>query len=154
MGLDMYLERHTHVSNYEFDPNGQRIARAVMNALGIKDQAMYANSTLTVSLLVAYWRKANAIHGWFVKNVQGGVDDCGSYYVAVGQLKELRDLCSDVLAGRRPKDDLPPVDGFFFGNTEDDEWYRSDLEETVQKLDKVLSSPRSHLDSFYYQSSW
>lgn len=25
---------------------------------------------------VGYWRKANAIHGWFVDNVQKGNDDC------------------------------------------------------------------------------
>ena len=27
---------------------------------------------------VGYWRKANAIHGWFVRNVQNGKDDCGT----------------------------------------------------------------------------
>ena len=26
---------------------------------------------------IASWRKANAIHKWFVDNVQDGVDDCG-----------------------------------------------------------------------------
>ena len=25
---------------------------------------------------VAYWRKANAIHSWFVENCQDGVDEC------------------------------------------------------------------------------
>ena len=30
---------------------------------------------------VAYWRKANAIHGWFVYNIQDGVDDQNEYYV-------------------------------------------------------------------------
>ena len=28
-----------------------------------------------------YWRKANAIHGWFVKNAQQGIDDCRTYSV-------------------------------------------------------------------------
>lgn len=40
MGLDMYLERRIYVANYEFDPNGQKIARAVLEALEIKDQSM------------------------------------------------------------------------------------------------------------------
>lgn len=31
---------------------------------------------------VGYWRKANAIHAWFVKNVQGGVDNCQSHEVS------------------------------------------------------------------------
>ena len=42
---------------------------------------------------IIYWRKANAIHKWFVENVQEGVDDCGEYEVTVEQLTELRDLC-------------------------------------------------------------
>lgn len=42
---------------------------------------------------VAYWRKANQIHNWFVKNVQGGNDDCGEYKVTVDQLESLLDLC-------------------------------------------------------------
>ena len=45
---------------------------------------------------VGYWRKANAIHNWFVKNVQEGVDDCKDYYVSLESLKELLDLCLEV----------------------------------------------------------
>ena len=26
--------------------------------------------------MVGYWRKQNAIHNWFVENVQDGIDDC------------------------------------------------------------------------------
>ncbi len=36
---------------------------------------------------VGYWRKANQIHNWFVKNVQGGVDDCGYYGVTKEKLE-------------------------------------------------------------------
>ena len=42
---------------------------------------------------VAYWRKANAIHGWFVKTVQRGTDDCQSYYVHKEQLERLLTIC-------------------------------------------------------------
>ena len=42
---------------------------------------------------VAYWRKANAIHKWFVENVQDGVDDCGRYEVTKEQLQELLKIC-------------------------------------------------------------
>lgn len=47
---------------------------------------------------VAKWRKANAIHKWFVDNVQDGEDDCKEYHVSHDQLTELRDLCAKVLA--------------------------------------------------------
>ena len=45
---------------------------------------------------VAYWRKANAIHKWFVDNVQNGTDDCGKYRVTVDQLKQLVKACKDI----------------------------------------------------------
>lgn len=45
---------------------------------------------------VAYWRKANQIHKWFVDNVQKGEDDCGYYKVSKKKLEELRDLCKSL----------------------------------------------------------
>ena len=42
---------------------------------------------------VGYWRKANAIHKWFVDNIQDGEDDCGYYEVAPEQLEELLNIC-------------------------------------------------------------
>ena len=42
---------------------------------------------------VGYWRKANAIHKWFVDNVQDGEDDCEYHEVNKEQLKELLDIC-------------------------------------------------------------
>jgi hypothetical protein len=43
---------------------------------------------------VASWRKANAIHNWFVENVQEGVDDCGIYEVSKEQLENLLHICN------------------------------------------------------------
>ena len=45
---------------------------------------------------IAYWRKANAIHWWFVQNVQNGIDDCREYVVTKAQLKELYDICAKI----------------------------------------------------------
>lgn len=50
-----------------------------------------------ISYGVLYWRKANAIHNWFVENVQNGKDDCGDYYVTVEHLIELKNVCEEVL---------------------------------------------------------
>lgn len=45
---------------------------------------------------VGYWRKANAIHRWFVDNVQGGEDDCDIYEVSKEQIEELLDICERI----------------------------------------------------------
>lgn len=42
---------------------------------------------------VGYWRKANAIHKWFVDNVQNGEDDCGIYEVSRAHIEVLLGLC-------------------------------------------------------------
>lgn len=47
---------------------------------------------------VGYWRKANAVHKWFVDHVQGGVDDCAYHNeVTKKDLEDLRDACEKVL---------------------------------------------------------
>lgn len=47
---------------------------------------------------VGYWRKANQIHSWFVKNIQDGQDDCGYHReVTEEDLNELLDICQRVL---------------------------------------------------------
>lgn len=46
-----------------------------------------------------YWRKANAIHSWFVEHVQDGEDDCEYHQeVTKGVLEDLLRTCEKVLA--------------------------------------------------------
>lgn len=117
----------------------------------------------TVAVNVAYWRKANQIHQWFVDNVQDGNDNCSEYYVAEEQLEELRNVCNEILANREDADLaeelLPPSEGFFFGTTDLDEWYYGDVEYTANRLKEILDIAKADRDkneyvSFYYQSSW
>lgn len=49
-----------------------------------------------ISDQIGYWRKANQIHIWFVKNIQNGKDDCGDYEVSEQRLRELLELCKEV----------------------------------------------------------
>ncbi len=103
---------------------------------------------------VMYWRKANAIHEWFVSNVQDGIDECEPHDVTVGQLTELRNLCTAVIIDNSLAEELlPTTSGFFFGSTDYDNWYFENLKETVEALDCILidSSPD---DIFVYRSSW
>jgi hypothetical protein len=60
-----------------------------------------ANEAVAQQWLVeetGYGRKANAIHRWFVENVQNGVDDCNVYEVSRRQLEQLLDVVERVLA--------------------------------------------------------
>jgi hypothetical protein len=103
---------------------------------------------------VAYWRKANAIHNWFVDSVQGGKDDCDRYPVTREQLKALIRDCKSVLddTANAPLV-LPTVSGFFFGSTEYDSRYFDVLRNTVSMLENALADT-NYGSQFFYQASW
>lgn len=151
MGLDMYLSAKRYLWN--IDEKDGELSKKIGELIGVERKDPQFNSgsfaVKEITLDVMYWRKANAIHGWFVNHCQGGEDDCREYYVLREQLVELRNLCQDVLNG---KDGLEPTQGFFFGSYEKDEWYYKDLQETIDGIDKVLELPDCY--DFYYRSSW
>lgn len=109
----------------------------------------------SVNLHAGYWRKANAIHKWFVDNVQDGVDDCREYHVSYEDLQKLKQLCETILLGNNNSSEspalqlLPPQSGFFFGSIEIDECYYQDLKDTVNIISKLSNDA-----DFYYRSSW
>lgn len=168
MGLDMYLEARKYVSRWNWtslhDPEVTEEYKEVTKSApkGFDDYADFAGAAITVP--VGYWRKANAIHGWFVSTVQGGVDNCESYYVSRENLVELADACDHVLrvpAGISLEDaavdvGLMPTPGFFFGSYELDEYYMEDLRHTSKMIKNILKlfPENDHEWSFYYQSSW
>ena len=159
MGLDMYLHAEFYISNYVYDKVETAKYGKIMSALGLSSTGRY--SSIDVSVQVAYWRKANAIHNWFVKNVQDGKDNCERYYVERKQLEELLGTCKELQTHRftpqaeeKAQELLPPVSGFFFGSTGIDEGYWEDIESTVQQVSYILEHPRLENSSIYYQSSW
>ena len=98
-----------------------------------------------------YWRKASAIHNWFVSNVQNGEDDCEEYYVDEEALKKLLGLVKQVLKNHDLAEELLPArEGFFFGSTEYDEYYFDNLKATKKILEAALKDG----GYFHYQSSW
>lgn len=152
MGLDMYLKAEKFITNFDWRGEEKEIHKNIREALGL---GHYDNEDayIEVNITVGYWRKANAIHNWFVKNCQDGVDDCNQYYVSRDKLKELLDLCKETLE-TKDASKLPPVAGFFFGSTEVDEWYWSDIEHTILTIEKVLNDKTLEGFDFYYRSSW
>src|SRR5437764_1408196 len=98
MGLDMHLSKKHYVKNWDHMRPEQRFTVSVRRG-GKRFTAIKAERVSDVVEEVAYWRKANQIHKWFVDNVQGGRDDCREYYVSPEQLKELLDTVNTVLRG-------------------------------------------------------
>lgn len=124
MGLDMYI----YSAHKNVDPHTSKLYEEV------------------------YWRKANMIHRWFVDNIQKGIDDCDYYLLTKDNLETLKAICEKAIA-EKDSSLLPPVDGFFFGNTTLDEAYWSDIEDTSNQLSKVVNTFDKDRN-YYYYSNW
>jgi len=88
MGLDMYLNKKTYVGNNYKDKEDQ---------VPIKVKNIKQERVTEIVEQVGYWRKANAIHGWIVDNVQDGEDNCEAHYMDLVKIEELLDLTNRVL---------------------------------------------------------
>lgn len=154
MGLDQYLHAKKTASGGEYSTEESKsVYQSIMALSNIGDFAEQNFPDASIEVKVAYWRKENAIHLWFVENCQGGEDECQTVFVVREKLEELRDLCREVLADKSKAGDLlPTTSGFFYGGTEYDEWYFSGLIFTADMIDKVLTLPDEW--DFYYSSSW
>mgnify|MGYP006893627881 FL=1 len=84
--------------------------------------------------------------------MQDGVDNCGDYYVNKSDLETLLDVCKKVKADHSLAEELlPSASGFFFGNTDYDEWYYNDIDDTISILEGALEDVNGE---YYYTSSW
>lgn len=165
MGLDMYLHAKKLVSGSKWETDEKVKANfEVLKKMFPELKVSEDSSFFEVSATVGYWRKANAIHNWFVNNCQDGEDDCKEYYVSKERLQELQDLCrkelaiKDVVEPEGGSDEfgferLEPTSGFFFGETNRDEWYYKDIQKTIDLISNLLMSKDTSI-SYYYQSSW
>lgn len=173
MGLDMYLNKtkkadfKTYLkaqnafyeldSRKEYDIPAAEIGAVVGEFKGFpvfKQGSEYYQYT-SFSKEVAYWRKVNAVHQWFVDNVQGGEDDCGCYLVTKENLLELKEICKEIKADHRKAEDLLPTQGgFFFGSTSYDEWYFKAVADTLKMINKILRETKWSKEMIYYHASW
>lgn len=196
MGLDMYLSATQylpggwdHVRNGTTDEAAQQARTfdtVIEGVVGVPFEELRKKfpemNSAEVSITVAYWRKVNAVHRWFVDNVQDGIDDCRTAYVSREKLEELRDACAAILEASDfgvpvmveygihgdeyatyPEARvapiahtlLPPQAGFFFGSTDVDSGYLVDIKDTFDQITNLLAedSPFTSWD-FQYRSSW
>jgi hypothetical protein len=145
MGLDMYLNAKRYMWYNEDE---------LKDVVGAAFPELPEGAKIkTVTAEVGYWRKANAIHKWFVEKVQEGTDDCGNYYVSREHLEELRNQCQKVIDDPNlAEKTLPTQSGFFFGNTDYNEYYIQDLQETVDICNRALALPENW--DLEYHSPW
>lgn len=181
MGLDMYFSGkvynaggYDHMKN---TPEAKTYA-AILKALDFP--AELAGESIQVEIRTGYLRKANAIHGWLVQNIQDGRDECQESYFDREKVTELRDICRRILAtvekGEPVKQEnfgyeyesfpdlkldtdlakelLEPTQGFFFGSYDMDEYYVYDLEEAEKFLTRMLEHEKFQNMDFYYRASW
>lgn len=153
MGLDMYLIKKTYVKKWDHIPADKQYEVTVTRG-GQSYPNIDPSRVNYVEEEMKYWRKANQIHGWFVKNVQNGEDNCREYYVSKEDLNALLEDCYAV------HDDpidapliLPISDGYFFGSEEYDEYYFDQIKSTIKSIETILQEWDEEAD-YYYQSSW
>lgn len=173
MGLDMYLTGKKFFGG-KYNEKEEFVELKRKAKWEEKEKVLKVNVKDIGSIVFdfGYWRKANAIHKWFVDHCWDGKyeDYKGEeIYVSKEQLEELRDLCIEVKAEILKKKTfatkkkvidkmLPMQDGFFFGydNTENGlEYYLAVLNDTIKILDDTVK--KIHLydtDEICYSASW
>ena len=121
----------------------------------------------TTDYTVGYWRKANAIHSWFLENcaardeLDNPIDDCRPIEIPLEKLEELFITCKKVLKDPSLAEELLPTeDGFFFGSIEYDEDYFDAIEDTIDIIEPVIKFIRHNIENndkswdVIYQASW
>lgn len=88
----MYLNKRTYIGNQYREEE----KRVTVNVPEIKSERISE-----IIEQVGYWRKANAIHGWFIRNCADGDGERTKMEVEREQLQELLDTCKKVLKGSK-----------------------------------------------------
>lgn len=157
MGLDMYLSAKRHLVDKEWvkDAEARETHRKVLSAIQAENFICKDNlGTIEVEVEIAYWRKANAIHAWFIRECSDGVDNCTPVYIPREKLTQLLGLCYQVKSSPELASDLlPSQEGFFFGSTDYDEWYFNDIDLTIEQISNALENTPEGWE-FTYCASW
>lgn len=90
----MYLHKKTYVQNWDH-MKPEELTKLTVE--GNRTNFINPKRVDYIQEQVGYWRKANAIHNWFVINCGEGEDNCQEYRVYDKQLQKLLDTCTKVL---------------------------------------------------------
>lgn len=109
---------------------------------------------------VHYWRKANSIHNWILKETgtpsdfnagDNGIEITKDMLVKFVEQAEtvLRDKSDETSAKL-----IPSCSGFFFGDTAYDEWYYKDIENTAEKFKQLINTFDFETYELVYSCWW
>lgn len=149
MGLDMYLTGKIYIgANYEHND--------VSGSINLKKAGMDVDVPIdkidNIEIGLGYWRKANAIHKFFIDNCGRGDSEAQCMYVERDALKELLELCKRVEKNHDIAEALLPTQsGFFFGYTEYNDYYFNCINDTIHIIEDALKY--KYVD-YYYSASW
>jgi hypothetical protein len=170
MGLDMYLYAEKYISQVDYkNVRGEfsRLPRKEYEEVMLSAHLAHLPSTdfvgASVSRCVGYWRKANGIHGWFVR-LDGGEDTCQRINVSIDDLTKLRDECLNALANRDQATEPITSTISLDGEGEDvvkaimNEWENQKMRTGTQVLDDDPLAPtegfffgNAERDEWYYE---
>lgn len=104
---------------------------------------------------IFYWRKFNALHSYFVKHLQDGVDECQrSRQIKKEDAEQILFILENIKEfPLSAQVYMPTSSGFFFGSTSYDEYFHSDVEKSIPIFQDMLERIERG-DKLYYQSSW
>lgn len=102
-----------------------------------------------------YYRKENWLRNWMINNTKlTHRSNCEGVEITTNQIKELLNLCEQVLKNKDDADELlPTLEGFFFGNTVYDEWYFKGVKHLKHDLETILSHENEGL-TVTYEDWW
>lgn len=113
-------------------------------------------TTKSIKYEIAYWRKANAIHKYFIDYGQVE-DDCRPLGVSTACIDKLKEYCTLILEDHSLAPELLPTEeGFFFGDTSYDEYYFEKIEYTKTICEQLLNYIANTKENFeiVYCASW
>ncbi|WP_462411736.1 hypothetical protein [Neobacillus sp. Marseille-QA0830] len=167
MGLDMYLFSLPKISGMTYEEikaadlnlsehkaNQDEVYQKVKPHL--KHFNEFGHSWTSLYEEVAYWRKANQIHHWFVENLHEGKDEpVFTQELTKDNLKQLYDLCVRVLKDfDHSPQILPTRPGPFFGSTSYGDIYYEQVMQTIILFDNLLKNFNFKTHYLLYQCSW
>jgi hypothetical protein len=182
MGLDMYLTKKNYVKNWDHNPPEEKFEITVKK--GGNDSNIKPQRISYVIEEIAYWRKFNALHGWIIDNCNNGDDPNASkdIYLSnenvkllletlnqaldiINNSKETKTNEKDFFSGKKFEytvfdcaekinEIFPPTEGFFFGSTAIDSYFKQNVEYSIEVFEEVLSDMENDDSEFYYSCSW
>ena len=186
MGLDMYLYarkyesrmkgRNNEVETDNFYPEDlKKVGKQIL-----KDNFM----SKSTDYQIGYWRKFNALHGYFEKMVEHDNELLHGIFISEDELKELIKILTKIKKALKDcptskkqikvgwnnkgpiyeeitvyccdlaNELLPPTSGFFFGSQDIDEWYIKDLNYSLKIFKQALKLSQEHDYEIIYEASW